>query len=317
MRKNIFSLLVLSVLAFASALPQGRAQVASTNIVQGNISIAGEGDVFTFTLASNGRYYFDALSNIANLKWSLEGPTGPLVTDRAFTSSDGFNSTTPVISLKPGFYRLTIESGNGTTNGYAFRLMDLASAALITPGTVVSNTLIPGNRTDLYQFTAAAGDQLFFDRTFLTSGLSVYWRLIDPYGNEVFEGPFNDVNTITQRVSGTYTLLIEGNLSQTGTGSYSFNVVPQGNTPPVPFTGTPLTIGQVYSGSLTNTSTNAYTFTLASDARLVFDTLTNTPGLQWYLEGPPGLVVNNRTLNGSDGTGAASSPTLELPAGDY
>ena len=86
--------------------------------------------------------------------------------------------------------------------------MDLGSASLITPGTVVSNTLVPGNRTDLYQFTSAAGDRLFFDRTFLGSGLSVYWRLIDPYSNEVFGGSFNDVNTITQRVAGTYTLLI-------------------------------------------------------------------------------------------------------------
>src|SRR5205814_8903062 len=50
-----------------------------------------------------------------------------------------------------------------TTAAYSFRLLDLAAAAPITPGTVVSGTLEPGNETDVYRFEAAAGDRVFFD----------------------------------------------------------------------------------------------------------------------------------------------------------
>lgn len=46
--------------------------------------------------------------------------------------------------------------------------------------------------------------------------------------------------------------------------------------------------------------TNAYTLTLAANTRLAFDTLTNSPNVQLFLEGPPGQVLNNRTLNNVD-----------------
>src|SRR3954454_622863 len=91
---NSIGFLILSLLAYS---PLGWAQIASTNIIQGNISVPGERDVFTFSLTSNGRYYFDALSNINVLNWSLDSATGPLVSSRAFTTSDGFSTSTPVI----------------------------------------------------------------------------------------------------------------------------------------------------------------------------------------------------------------------------
>ena len=37
--------------------------------------------------------------------------------------------------------------------------------------------------------------------------MSVWWRLLDPFGNEVFSAPFNDVNDVTQRVAGVYILI--------------------------------------------------------------------------------------------------------------
>ena len=49
------------------------------------------------------------------------------------------------------------------TGAYSFRLWDLAQATPLTPGTPVSGTLSPANETDLYRFTAAAGDRFSFD----------------------------------------------------------------------------------------------------------------------------------------------------------
>src|SRR5687768_12734036 len=68
------------------------AQVSSTNINTGTISAAGERDVFTFSLTNRARYYFDALSNVSTLNWSLEGPAGVLVNNRPFTQSDAVNA---------------------------------------------------------------------------------------------------------------------------------------------------------------------------------------------------------------------------------
>src|SRR5262249_56366487 len=107
--------------------------------------------------------YFDALTNNANLNWTLAGPTGTVVSARPFTSSDGFNfSSTPALNLVAGDYVLTI-AGQGTTTGaYSFRLWDLAQATALTPGTPVSSDLSPANETDLYRFAANAGDRFFF-----------------------------------------------------------------------------------------------------------------------------------------------------------
>src|SRR5947207_8324215 len=61
-------------------------------------------------------------------------------------------------------YTTLFRSGVGDATGaYQFRLLDLASATALTPGTPVNGTLDPATETDLYRFTAAAGDQFFFD----------------------------------------------------------------------------------------------------------------------------------------------------------
>ena len=60
----------------------------------------------------------------------------------------------------------------------------------LTPGTPVSGELNPANETDLYRFTAAAGDRFYFDVQARTNGGNSLWRLIDPYGNVLFTTSF-------------------------------------------------------------------------------------------------------------------------------
>ena len=52
---------------------------------------------------------------------------------------------------------------NDATGVYQFQMTDLANATLLTLGVTVSSMLSPANETDLYQFTAIAGDQFSFD----------------------------------------------------------------------------------------------------------------------------------------------------------
>ena len=100
--------------------------------------------VYSFTLANPAHLYFDSLTADGTLDWSLIGPTGTVVNQRSFTSSDGIRfSSDPVLNLNAGSYTLFIAGGGGSSN-YSFSLSDLASGTPITPGTAVSGTLNPG-----------------------------------------------------------------------------------------------------------------------------------------------------------------------------
>src|SRR5262249_6611294 len=105
------------------------------------------------------------------------------------------------------------------------------------PGTPASSTLDPANETDLYRFDAAAGDRVFFDTQARSGAGNARWRLLDPFGNTFFEAAFNspssDVGPVTLGTAGTYTLLIEGRVFDSGTGSYTFRVAPVIDAPPV------------------------------------------------------------------------------------
>src|SRR5262249_49429234 len=132
--------------------------------VNGNLPSPGRVDSYTFTLAAAARLYFDALtSNTANpsigsFSWSLQGPPGTVVSQRAFTSSDSADGPgNEVLALPAGSYTLTVDASSDITGAYSFRLLDLAAATALTPGTPASATLSPANSTTLYQFAASAG----------------------------------------------------------------------------------------------------------------------------------------------------------------
>src|SRR5207253_2107296 len=104
-----------------------------------------------------------------------------------FDATDGFSvSTDPVPSLLSGDYTLTVDGVGDFTGGYQFRLHDLAQATPLSPGTPVNGTLDPASETDLYRFTASAGDRFFFDVHARSGIFNPHWRLIDPLGNVLF-----------------------------------------------------------------------------------------------------------------------------------
>src|SRR5262249_11886656 len=171
------------------APPTGTALTLGT-LTSGAISTAGQQNNYIFTISNPTSLYFDSLTNNSSLNWSLIGPTStpttPLVNQRSFTSSDAndFGSSDPVLSLiVPGTYQLRVQGSGSATISYSFRLSDISSAPAVTPGTVVSSSLNPGNATNLYQFNASAGDLFYFDAQSQGSG-NISWRLIDPYGQQ-------------------------------------------------------------------------------------------------------------------------------------
>ena len=287
--------------------------------VNSSLAAPGEQDRYTFNLASASLLYFDALTNNGNFAWSLSGPVGTAVSNRSFTNSDGFSSSPvdPVLALPAGSYTLTV-SGSGQTTG---RLLlpaagpvagggaDAGHAGQRHPGPRQQHQRLPVQRqrrrpVQLCPASTAA------------ASLNADWRLIDPYGNVLF-GTFLgfDPGTVTLTASGTYTLLVEGYIGDTGTGNYTLNVQFQGNTPPQAPSGTPLSLGSVVNGTLAVAGQqDRYTFTLASASLLYFDALTNNDNFAWSLSGPV-APVSGRSFTGSDGFRHLRRPGAGLAGG--
>jgi hypothetical protein len=257
--------------------------------VHGSIDVPGQTNRYTFSLADTTQIYFDSQTpNSSQIDWALQGPTGKVVSNQSFASSDANQvAGQAALSLAPGTYTLAVSAQGTTTGAYDFQLLDLANATPITVGQQVDGQLKPADATNLYRFQGTAGESLFFDSHALDAQ-STTWRVIGPAGTVVFGanglGQDSGPDTLTQ--TGTYTLMVEGNVNQTGASDYSFTVFP------VTTTATALSLGQTVAGTLaTPGATNQYNFTLAQPTRVLFDSLTNRSDLQWSLTGSPATVA--------------------------
>jgi YD repeat-containing protein len=298
------------------------------SVVNGSIDVAGREQQYTFTLAAATRLYFDALSDNSSFAGTLTGPAGTVIADLPLAGIEGvirpaaalsFGEATAAV-LPAGNYTAKVRALQNATGAYSFRILDLAAATPLTPGTQVNGTLNPANDTAAYRFTAHAGDKFSFAAQGSSGLPALSWQLVDPYGNQVFAQDFSNVATQTLAQAGTYTLLVVGGLTNTGSGTYSFTVQAQGNTPPTPPSGTALTLGSVVSDSITTPGTSkTYTFTLAADSKLLLTSLTSTQAFNNVLvtlTGPAGAALNGLALDAFTG-GLGTNPVLNLVAGAY
>jgi hypothetical protein len=237
--------------ATSSAVPQKSIQFESfeprvlmaadpaTVAINSAISAPGEVDQYNFTLTSDVKVVFDSLTNNPDMNWSLSGPQGAVITGRSFSSSDSANlAGTPSIDLTAGDYTITVNANPGATGNYGFRLLELQNATAITPGTAVTDQLNPSNETNLYKFDATAGDHFFLDVTGRSGG-DVTWQLLDPSGQQVF-GPkamnsaSQDVDLPALTATGTYTLLVEGQVGAVEPANYCFKALINPTLPAAP-----------------------------------------------------------------------------------
>ena len=186
---------------------------------------------------------------------------------------------------------MTVNSTGDGTNGYAFRLLDLAAATPLAVDATVSTNILP-TTTAAYKFTATAGQSLYFN-AISQSGFNsygAYWTLVAPSGVQLFDANFSDRGPLTLGESGTYTILAGGYASYETTPSGSFSFVVSGVTN----ASQSINLGDTVVGSIAHPGqVRTYTFNVPADTRLSFDTLTNRSGLFWTLTGPSGIVANN------------------------
>jgi hypothetical protein len=288
-------------------LPAGTA-FSLGDLVTGTLA-ANVTNVYRLTLAQPAMAVFDSRTNVWQVSWNLAGPFGQVVSSSNFRDADS-SGNAAVLALPAGDYALSVTGYNGYSGDYGFRLFDFASATPISPGTNVTGTLSPANATTGYQLAITAGERLFFKSPGGFPG-SPTWRLVDPYGDVVFNTYFNnDQGPFTFTVPGSYTLLIEGSIYDTTPVDYSFLVSP------VTDGSQALVLGATVSGNIGQPGqAQRYTFSLPQPARVYFDSLTNQNPATWTLDGPAGRVVDHRSLSYSDGYRNFSFYTL--PAGDY
>ena len=288
----------------------------------GSIDQPGQQDHYTFTVGSDTLAILDVLTNNTSLRWSLQGPFGEDIAPRSFTQTDSGNRSNTTVNLIAGDYTLTIEGNGDFTGSYDFQLLDLNGVGVtpIIPGTAINGSLLPANTTAVHQLDAFAGDRFDFDFQ-SSSGFSTtpYWRLVDPFGRDVFLDRFNTDRSHVVPFDGTYHLLIEGLVSDTAAqGDFQFNVVFVTNegAPTLP-NGTPISLGDQVSGSISvGGEQDVFNFTVATDTDMAFDTRSIAGSLVWSLEGPRGTVVNSRILTRSDWR-EVDDPIVSLVPGDY
>lgn len=261
------------------------------------------------------------------MRWQLEGPAGTVVPPTTLRNADaGDGPTDDALMLQAGSYTLSVDGMGDTVGEYRFRLLDLAQAQLLSRGQEVSGTLDSARETDLYRFEANAGQRFFLDRT-LGDGAS--WRLLGPDGKQVLDARSlsTDIDTFTTLQTGTYTLLIEGDVTrpQAAVTPYAFTLHQ------VPDKRASLVLGQTREARFDVPGQSlAFDFELDARRQVLFDLLSNTSASSWWLTGPHGEVVEAnamRSVAGSDSrdfsgyTGWDPSRTdrqaLDLDAGHY
>ena len=56
-----------------------------------------------------------------------------------------------------------MDGAGEATGAYSFRVSEMSSATVITPGTATSGSLDPANETELFRFTALANERYSFN----------------------------------------------------------------------------------------------------------------------------------------------------------
>lgn len=183
-----------------------RGNIALGNNVAGNIASPGQVDQYSIVGTAGQSVYFDGMTGDAagQLFVHVLTPSG----DNLFSYYPAYDQG-PYTLSETGTYTITVSaSNNGPATGtYSFRLLDVASAPVLSLNTPTGSTLTPGTSTQLYAFSRTAGQTIFFN-TLSGSGGSVY--LYDPNGRVVDSTGLGGYFQFTIPLTGNYLLALQG-----------------------------------------------------------------------------------------------------------
>lgn len=197
----------------------------------GNIETPGSSDVYSFTASPGQTIFFDRLeNNIGGVRVVLTDEDQTEVFNGNFVLDPG-----TLVLTRGGTYTIDIgDDGRDNVGTYGFQLVAVPApdSFAISIGQAVSDG-VPGNGAgnieaagsgDVYTFTAAPGQVIFFDRT--ENGIGgVRVLLTDEDQTEIFSGNLIlDPGRLELTRGGTYTLAV-GDTGRDNTGTYAFTLV--------------------------------------------------------------------------------------------
>ena len=278
----------------------------------GTVELPGQLREYSFRVAVGAPhlFVFDALTDRGDLQWRLVSDRCENNSEKSFIYSDGdrISDNGAVMDLPPGEHLIQVRVGDGGTGDFAFNLLRLADAPLLTVGAVAAVDLVPGNSTRTHQFSATSGDRMRV-RLSPTNAPGLRYRLVDPYGR-VLEGGYGEGAPVVIHATGNHFLVVEGNITRGAfDGSYGIEVRREGSSPIVTATSE-LTLGTVFRITNSAPFTNSWRFTLPTAARLAFTPLEPNSRVRWQLVGPKGPSEIRRFVDDN-------WFLFESPAGDY
>ncbi len=263
------------------------------SVISGALSEPGERDYYTVDLIAGQTIYFDGLTSddVFGIDKRILDPLGQQVAS---------NNATDDVMLRvetTGTYRIEIFGQSvGVVGAYSFELEDVSIAAAMPLDVVQSIALSNGLDTQLFSFTAAAGDRLFFDTTASSGPATGTLRLWGPDVREVDSRNFGtDFETVIN-TAGTYIVQVQGR-NANGAASISFNIItPQTVT-------TTLNLGDIIIGSISEIGEqDVFTFTGTKGQELYLDGLGGTANFSFdiFTELNRSVFSGNLISSGSD-----------------
>jgi hypothetical protein len=290
--------------------------------VAGSIDSAGEVDRFTFHLDGAARVAFDSLTEDGNLRWSLQGPGGTLVSPSSFQAQSASNpGVYAPLELGPGDYEIDVSGVGDHTGAYGLRLMDVARASAMTLDSTVSGTIDEQAKSEAFVFDGQAGDNLFL--RWSNRPNDAYLRVYDPYGQQVGNTFGYEAALPTLAYTGRYTVLLDTGNGTPASAAYAFQLHKM--VAPVQELGSwsgdvlPVTGSIAAPGDLA-----VVHFSLAAPRTVVLDSRTWNDSFNLTLSGANGIVRDStgqalslRGLGHYADHAYYGSNLVELAAGDY
>jgi hypothetical protein len=301
----------------------------------GNIETSGARDIYSFTAAAGQSVFFQDLGS---------SPGGQIRYD-VYDSDWNFLFGEPLGNgqqnvgrqkLSRGGTYYIVASGSGTTTGtYSFKLWPVTDQNFnLTIGTVVSNGVpaigagnleTPGTH-DVYTFTAAAGQAVYFEDRGGSPSRQLRYDVYDSRGNFLFGewlGGDQEIGRQILATGGTYTLIASANADYTGT--YSFEIWPVSDQSFSMNIGDTVAAGAPASGAGTIESPgvhDVYTFTAAAGQTVFFEDRgsSNYRNIRYDVYDPQGNFLFGEWLGGDQEIGRqtlAAAGTYTVVASGY
>jgi hypothetical protein len=284
------------------------------------IAEKGEQDIFLFDAYEGQRVLLDILQGSNHLV-SLISPSGQKIYNNTGAQSDSevydqYLSPGPSLAQRwqgalilpeAGVYQLIFDGYEGNIADYAFQVLNVSQAPLLSPETVVAKTLTPGNSIEFYKIEGKQGDLLYLNIN--TTSQSLYSHIYGP-GNQLIGRTSSNRfgNQLDQEVTlpgdGTYYLMVRG--ESTAPISYDVQIV---HTSAVLEN---VGLNASINGAIDKLGQqNIYTFSGNLGQQIVVDAIAGSSGITLKIRNPSGNVV----YSGNSLTDSA--PLTLLENGDY